>query len=53
MRTNKVKYRRLKAQNMWTPQASSKFKEDEIAGLHADLKNIAAQVDDSYSSGGG
>jgi hypothetical protein len=38
------KYQSLKGQGLWTPQASMKKKDDKIAGLHAAIHKLMAQV---------
>jgi hypothetical protein len=50
--TLKTKYQSLKGQGLWTPQATYKKEDDEIAGLHAAISKLSAQVRWGTSKGG-
>jgi hypothetical protein len=53
VRTLKTKYQSLKGQGLWTPQATSKKKDDELSGLHAAITKLSAQVAGAGSKNGG
>jgi hypothetical protein len=42
--TLKNKYQSLKGQGLWTPQFTTKKKDDKISGLHATLNKLSAQI---------
>jgi hypothetical protein len=42
--TLKTTHQSLKGQGLWTPQATTKKNEDELAGLHAAINKLMAQV---------
>jgi hypothetical protein len=51
--TLKTKYQSLKGQGLWTRQATSKKRDDELSGLHATFNKLAAQVGGGGGGGGG
>jgi hypothetical protein len=53
VRTLKTKYQSLKGQGLWTPQATSKKKDDELSGLHAAILKLSAKVASGSSEQGG
>jgi hypothetical protein len=53
VRTLKTKYQSLKGQGLWTPQATSKKKDDELSGLHAAITKLSVQVGGAGSKNGG
>jgi hypothetical protein len=54
IRTLKTKYQSLKGQGLWTPQLTSKKKDDELSGLHFAISKLSAQVGgDGPNNGGG
>ena len=42
--TLKTKYQILKWQGLWTPQVTTKKKDNELSGLHAAISSLTAQV---------
>jgi hypothetical protein len=53
VRTLKTKYQSLKGQGLWSPQATTKKRDDEMAGLHAAINKLTAQVGGGAGNGGG
>jgi hypothetical protein len=53
VRSLKTKYQSLKGQGLWTPQATTKKKDDEISGLHAAINKLTAQVGAASGNGVG
>jgi hypothetical protein len=53
VRTLKTKYQSLKGQGLWTPQSTTKKKDDELSGLHAAINKLSAEVAGSRDGGGG
>jgi hypothetical protein len=53
IRTLKTKYQSLKGQGLWTPQATSKKRDDKLSGLHAAISKLTAQVGGGSNDGGG
>jgi hypothetical protein len=49
IRTLKTKYQSLKGQGLWTPQLTTKKRDDGISGLHAALNKLSAQIDSGAS----
>jgi hypothetical protein len=50
VRTLKNKYQSVKGQELWTPQLTTKKRDNKISGLHVTLSKLSAQVN-SGSSG--
>jgi hypothetical protein len=53
VRTLKTKYQSLKGQSLWTPQASTKKRDDEISGLHVAINKLSARINSGTGGGGG
>jgi transcriptional regulator NrdR family protein len=52
VRSLKTKYQSLKGQGLWTPQATTKKKDDELSGLHAAINKLTAQVQNGGAGDG-
>jgi hypothetical protein len=49
----KTKYQSLKGQGLWTPQAPTKKRDDDISGLHVAINKLSARINAGPSGGGG
>jgi hypothetical protein len=51
VRTLKTKYQSLKGQGLWTPQVTTKKRDDEISDLHVAINKLSAQINAGLSGG--